>query len=146
MIWFHNKSKGSAEAQEGPLSDFVFIFHFSVFVFNFLLFTSPFCLSAENFVFIFYQVPFSFLTFWFSLRYFGFQFLFFYFSLFISNFFIFTDLFRSTLQFIALTSLFSCFFIYALNSYFQFLFLLLNNIMKWFFSEGRGRLYTLRLP
>ena len=123
----------------GPHSDFVFICHFSLYVFNFLIFTSPFCFSVEISVFIFYFSVFvfnvliftssfcfwveisvfifyfsvSFLTLRFSLRHFAYRlrfgFLFYYFSIFVSNFFIFTDLFRFT---------------------FQFLFLLLNYVMK----------------
>ena len=86
----------------GPHSDFVFICHFSLYVFNFLIFTSPFCFSVEISVFIFYFFV-SFLTLRFSLRHFAyrlrFRFLFYYFSIFVSNFIIFTDLFRFTFQF-----------------------------------------------
>ena len=40
-------------SSEGPHSDFLLIFHFSVFVFNVLIFTSPFGFSVKNSVFIF---------------------------------------------------------------------------------------------
>ena len=76
-----------------------------IFTFPFLFFTFWFSLRHSAFRlrirFLFFTFPFPFLTFWFSLLHFAFRlrfrFLLFYFSISVSNFFIFTDLFRFTL-------------------------------------------------
>ena len=72
--------------------------------------------------FSFFTFPFLFLTFWFSLRHLAFRlrfrFLFFhvfYFSVFVSNFYIFTDLFRLTCQFCFDFSIFVFFFFHLLS-------------------------------
>ena len=104
-----NRMKTEKTVTNGKIRIF---FHFSIFVFNFLIFTSLFSFSVEISVFIFYFSVFVFNVliftspFCFSVEISVFIF---YFSVFVSNLLIFTDLFRFT---------------------FQFLFLLLNDIMK----------------
>ena len=111
----------------GPNNDFVFIFHFSIFVFHFLIFTSPFSFSVANSVFIFYFSVFVYnvliFTFPFSFSVFSF-----YFSVFIFNVLIFTSPFCfsveiSVFRFFTFLFLFLTFFIFTDRFRFTFQFL-----------------------
>ena len=164
MIWFGDKSKRSTEAQGGHL-----VISFLFFTFPFLFLTL--CFSLRHFAFrlrfsfLSFTFPFSFLTFWFSLRYLAFRFFFTFPFLFLTFWFL--PIYFVSLVSFASTSLLSFFFFHIclkfLFSVFVFAFKLYNenqNLIRiaerrflsamgcqgaTFFSEGRWRLYTLRL-